>query len=256
VASSTSSHGAPPVAVSVAMATYNGERYVEEQLRSILAQLRDGDEVVIVDDASADATVARIAALADRRVRVLHQASNAGVRGSFDRALRACRHPIIFLSDQDDLWLPDKRNALVAELQDGALLALSDASVIDAQGRVLEASFMARRGGFAGSAAATFHKNRYLGCTMAFRRELLDDVLPIPADVPMHDMWIGLLATVRGRVAYVDRPLMLYRRHAANVSPERRARLVTMIAWRWQLLRLMLQRKLRGPRPPGPEAAQ
>jgi hypothetical protein len=89
---------------------------------------------------------------------------------------------------------------------------------------------------------------------MALRRELLDDVLPIPSTVPMHDMWIGLLGTLRGRVAYVDRPLMHYRRHATNVSPDRRAGLVQMLVWRWRLASLAIGRKLRGPRPPVPEA--
>jgi glycosyltransferase involved in cell wall biosynthesis len=243
-----------PGAVSVAMATFNGERYVEAQLRSILEELQPQDEVVVVDDASTDGTVARVEALGDARVRLLRQARNQGVRASFDRALRACRHSLIFLSDQDDLWLPDKRNALTAELGAGAMLALSDARVIDAEGRVVEASFMARRGGFKGSVLATLVKNRYLGCTMALRRELLDDVLPIPPTVPMHDMWIGLMASLRGRVAYVDRPLIHYRRHAANVSPDQRAGLAQMVTWRWRLASLALGRKLRGPRPPVLEA--
>lgn len=248
-----SSH-APVEAVSVAMATYNGARFVEAQLRSILADLQPQDEVVVVDDASTDDTVARIQALGEARVRLLRQPHNRGVRASFDRALRACRHPVIFLSDQDDLWLAGKRSALVAAIDQGAVLALSDACVIDAEGRVVEASFMARRGGFKGSALATLVKNRYLGCTMALRRELLDDVLPIPSNVPQHDMWIGLLAVLRGRIAYIDRPLIHYRRHAANASPERRAGLAQMVAWRWRLASLALARKLRGPQPVALEA--
>lgn len=235
------------------MATFNGERYVEAQLRSILDQLQPQDEVVIVDDASSDGTVARINALGDARVRLLAQAQNQGVRSSFDRVLRACRHPFIFLSDQDDVWLPGKRDVLLAELVSGAVLALSDARVIDSESRVVEASFMARRDGFRGSVLATLIKNRYLGCTMALRRELLDDVLPIPPTVPMHDMWIGLMAALRGRVAYVDRPLIHYRRHSANVSPDQRAGLGQMLTWRCRLASLALARKLRGPRQPALE---
>jgi hypothetical protein len=84
---------------------------------------------------------------------------------------------------------------------------------------------------------------------MAFRRELLADILPIPPDVPMHDMWIGLLAATRGRVAYVDRPLMQYRRHGANLSPLNRAGFAQMLIWRWRLVWLFIGRRLRGPRP-------
>lgn len=240
---------ADAAAVSVAMATYNGERYVEEQLRSILAQLRPGDEVVVVDDASTDSTVACIEALRDARIRLLRQPANQGVRRSFERALCEVRGEFIFLSDQDDVWLAGKRDELAEALRGGAMLALSDASVIDAQGNVVAPSFMARRGGFHGSVLETLHKNRYLGCTMAFRRELLADVLPIPATVPQHDMWIGLLARVRGRVAYVDRPLMQYRRHRANASPASHASLAQMLLWRWRLTSLLLARLLRGRRP-------
>ncbi len=116
----------------------------------------------------------------------------------FAQALSHCRGQYVFLCDQDDLWLPGKRDALVAALERDALLAVSDAQVIDADGRVIEDSFMARRGGFRGGFLHTLVKNRYLGCAMAFRRELLDEVLPIPSEVPMHDMWIGALAGLRG----------------------------------------------------------
>jgi glycosyltransferase involved in cell wall biosynthesis len=236
----------PPV--SVALLTCNSSRWLQPQLQSVLDQLGPADEVVVVDDASTDGTVAMITARGDGRIRLLANTRNRGVRVGIERGLTACRGEFIFLCDHDDVWLPGKRDTLIGELQAGAVLALSDASVIDGEGRQIEASFMARRGGFRGSLAATLWKNRYLGCAMAFRRELLTDILPIPAAVPMHDMWIGALASLRGRVAYVDRPLMQYRRHGGNVSPERRAGLPQMLAWRAQLLSLVIARRLRGPR--------
>jgi len=231
------------------MATFNGAPYVAGQLRSILAQLGSGDEVCIVDDASTDATCGVIASIADPRLRLQVQPTNRGVRASFETALGGCRGEFVFLADQDDVWLPGKRDALAAALQSGAILALSDATVIDAEGREVERSFMARRGGFRGGFLATLVKNRFLGCALAFRRELLADILPIPPQVPMHDMWIGALAALRGRVAYIDRPLMQYRRHGANLSPARHAGIGQMLAWRWRLLSLVAARRLRGPRP-------
>jgi glycosyltransferase involved in cell wall biosynthesis len=244
----------PRPQVSVALATYNGTRWLLPQLRSIAEQLLPDDEIVIVDDGSTDGTVSLIEAQREPRVRLLRNPSNAGVRASFERALAACRGEFVFLADQDDVWLPGKREALVSALRAGAVLAISDATVIDGEGREIEPSFMARRGGFRGSLAATLVKNRYLGCAMAFRRELLDEVLPIPPSVPMHDMWIGALAALRGRVAYVEQPLMQYRRHGGNVSPERRAGIGQMLAWRWRLLTLVAARRLRGPRPVSLEA--
>lgn len=239
---------APRPMVSVALLTCNSTRWLQPQLQSVLDQLGAADEVVVVDDASTDATVAMINARSDGRIRLHANERNRGVRIGIERALKACRGRFIFLCDHDDVWLPGKRDTLVGALQAGAVLALSDASVIDGDGRQIEASFMARRGGFRGSLAATLWKNRYLGCAMAFRRELLADILPIPAAVPMHDMWIGALASLRGRVAYIDRPLMQYRRHGGNVSPERRASLPQMLAWRAQLLSLIIARRLRGAR--------
>lgn len=235
--------------VSVALASYNGCRWLPQQLDSVLRQLAADDEVVVVDDGSTDDTPACVHRVGDARVRLIASPVNVGVRSSFGRALSACRARHVFLCDQDDVWLPGKRDTLLAALQAGATLALSDAEVIDADGHVIEPSFMARRGGFRGGVIHTLVKNRYLGCAMAFRRELLDWVLPIPADVPMHDMWIGALAALHGRVAYIDRPLMKYRRHGGNVSPERRAGMAQMLAWRWRLLRLVASRQLRGPRP-------
>lgn len=230
--------------VSVALAAYNGERYIVAQLRSILAQLQADDEVVVVDDASTDRTCALIEQLGDSRIRLLRQATNHGVRTAFERALGAASGNVLFLSDQDDLWLAGKREALVRALADtpGAVLAISDAQVIDANGAVTHGSFMRTRGGFRGGLFDTLVKNRFLGCAMAFRRELLARVLPIPANVPMHDMWIGALAACSGRVVYVDRPLMQYRRHGGNLSPASPARLATMLRWRWSLLANVVQR--------------
>lgn len=235
--------------VSVVLPAYNGVRWLRPQLDSILAELSADDELVVVDDASTDDTLALLRSFADPRIRLLPSPANRGVRASVERGLAACRGRYVFLADQDDVWLPGKRAALLSALQAGAVLAISDAEVIDGNGASVQPSFMATRGGFRGSLLATLIKNRYLGCAMAFRRELLEDVLPIPAAVPMHDMWIGALATLRGPVAYIDRPLLQYRRHGSNVSPGQRAGLAQMLRWRWQLLSNVLARRLRGPRP-------
>jgi glycosyltransferase involved in cell wall biosynthesis len=227
------------------MASYNGERFLATQLHSILSQLDAQDEVVVVDDASTDRTLDVLASIGDGRVRVLRNDSNAGVFAAFERALRATRGEIVFLSDQDDVWLPGKVSEVLArfERDPSVVLVLSDAEVIDEQGRVTQPSFMALRGGFRPGFAATLVRNRYLGCTMAMRRALLDSVLPIPRDVPMHDMWFGSLAVLQGRVDYIDRPLVQYRRHGGNVSPARRQSVGQMLRWRWSLLRNVTRRR-------------
>jgi glycosyltransferase involved in cell wall biosynthesis len=228
------------------MATFNGERFVDAQLRSILAQLDADDEIVIVDDASTDRTRERIAAFSDPRIRLHANERNEGVFGSFERALRMTSGDVVFLADQDDVWLPGKRARLCEALESDAAVtvALSDAQVIDADGAVVAPSFMALRGGFRSGLLSTLTKNRYLGCAMAFKRQLLDIALPIPPDVPMHDMWLGAISVLVGRTVYVDRPLMQYRRHSANVSPSRPADLARMLLWRWRLARNVAARAL------------
>lgn len=237
--------------VSVVMATYNGARFLAAQLRSILSQLEPQDELIIVDDASKDETMAVLEAIGDTRLRVQRNPTNRGVLATFERGLRLARYDIVFLADQDDLWLPDKRRTLVAALEADprCTLALSDAEVIDADARVVAPSFMRLRGGFRGGLLTTLIKNRYLGCTMAFRRRLLDKALPFPADLPMHDMWLGMINTRVGRYTYVPRTLMQYRRHDGNVSPMRRQNWPTLVRWRWCLLKNFLVRASRASRP-------
>lgn len=231
-------------AISVVMAVYNGERFIGEQLDTILAELQPGDELVVIDDASTDRSMALVQTRQDHRIEVLRNASNLGVARSFERGLREARHEIVFLSDQDDRWLPGKRAQLLGcfERDPSCLLALSDAEVIDANSRRTARSFMQIRGGFKGGLLATLVRNRYLGCTMALDRRLLKTALPIPARAPMHDMWFGAMATLTGHVAYVDTPLIQYRRHDSNVTPGKRQSLGQMLVWRWQLLTAVLMR--------------
>lgn len=232
--------------VSVVMAAYNGARYLPEQLASLLADLHPGDEVIVVDDASSDNSGAVIGAAADARIAVLRNDVNLGVRLSFERGLRRARHDIIFLCDQDDIWLAGKRAAYVETFEADArvLVVLSDAQVIDQSGRITLESFMATRGGFANGFWSNVYRNRFLGCTMAFRRELLEIALPIPARVPMHDMWIGLMGRLMGKVAYLPVPLLQYRRHGTNVSPGHRQPWRRVLMWRVQLVTALALRLL------------
>lgn len=243
---------APPL-VSVAMCTWNGERWLDAQLESILSSIAPGDELVVVDDASSDGTWARLRAIDDPRVRLLRNDANLGVRASFDRALGATRGAIVLLADQDDVWEPRKRDAMVeAFAADPAVTAVvSDATLIDGDGAWIGESFMATRGGFDGSLAGTFVRSRFLGCAMGVRRRVLELALPIPARAPMHDMWLGAIAAAIGRVAYVDRPLLRYRRHGGNASPSRSPSPLRALRWRLDLLVALAARRLA----PGPAAA-
>jgi len=233
--------------ISVCMAVYNGGSYLQPQMLSILAQLRATDEVVVVDDASQDNSVELLSDFMDPRVRVFRNDRNLGVLSSFEKAMRLAQGEILFLSDQDDLWLPGKVDKIIEvfSLNPEITMVASDAQIIDASGRLVADSFFAQRGRFAAGVLHNLLKNKYLGCTLAFRRSMLDHFLPIPKDVPMHDIWFGLVNDVYGKTHYIDQPLIAYRRHGNNVSPSTGAPVMKKLVWRWRLVKNLFLHVLR-----------
>jgi GT2 family glycosyltransferase len=226
------------------MATYNGERYLMAQIDSVLAELQSGDELIVVDDASSDGTYGLLRSVTWPGLQVVQNLSNIGVLRTFERGLMLARGDVVFLCDQDDIWLPGKRAAFINSFTEDALtlVVVSDAELIDANGAVLAPSFMANRGGFKGGVISTVVRNRYLGCAMALRRRVLTAALPIPRFVPMHDMWLGAVASAAGRVRYIPSPLLQYRRHGANVSPSTHRGWLKMLRWRYQLILALIVR--------------
>jgi cellulose synthase/poly-beta-1,6-N-acetylglucosamine synthase-like glycosyltransferase len=224
--------------VSVVMAVYNGERFLRQQVGSVLSELLPGDELIIIDDASTDASLALLKSISSPALQIYSNPSNLGVVGSFGHGLQIAAREVIFLCDQDDVWLSGKRAAFVAAFEQDPTVSvvISDAQVIDAQGQLSAHSFMATRGGFNGSVLATVWRNRYLGCAMALRRVLLESALPVPRQAPMHDMWFGVMGRLTGKVVYLPTPLLQYRRHTGNVSPSHRQSLPRMLRWRAALL--------------------
>jgi glycosyltransferase involved in cell wall biosynthesis len=233
--------------VSVVMAVYNGRKYLLQQLESVLSQLEPADELIIVDDGSRDDSVALVRSLNDPRIRLFVNDVNRGVIGTFDRGLGLALHPVVFLSDQDDIWMPGKRAAFAAEFarDPQVSVVISDAAVIDGDGVVRSKSYFNDfRGGFAGGVLATLWRSRYLGCAMAVRSSVLRAALPIPRKVPMHDMWLGALATLSGKVIFLPEPFLRYRRHTHNASPITRASLWRILRWRFTLATLLMRRCL------------
>jgi glycosyltransferase involved in cell wall biosynthesis len=224
--------------VSVVMATFNGERFLEEQLASILAQLRSEDELIVVDDASTDRTLSILHAWKGPQVQIVANPINVGVRKAFELGLHVARHPIVFLSDQDDVWVEGKRAAFSAAFaaHQGVAAVVSDAEVIDASGTTLAPSFMTSRGGFHGGFLPNLVSSRFLGCAMAVHRSVLERALPIPPQVPMHDMWLGVIASLTGRVSFLEKCYVRYRRHDGNLSPGRPSAAARMIWWRLMLI--------------------
>ena len=226
------------------MAVYRGEAFLETQLASVLSQLAQGDELVISYDRPADCAdketdptwqIISEAAKKDPRI-LLTEGPCKGAAKNFENALRHCAGDVIFLCDQDDCWLPNKREAVLAAFSDPKLiLVLHDASVTDEALQIQAPSFFAKRGCRLGF-WRNLLKNSFIGCCMAFRRELIGDILPFPDKLPMHDQWIGLTAGRVGRVALLPEPLLLYRRHGKNASGDRHEKFSVMLKWRLRLL--------------------
>ena len=241
--------------VSVAMCTYNGARFVAEQVRSILAQRPAPLELVVGDDDSADDTLAIIerevtaARAADPALStelvVRRHSPGLGVVGNFADALSACRADLIALSDQDDVWAPDKLARLIAHFETDARLQLvhTDARLVDAAGAplgltlldALEATPAERAGLHTGDAfAVLLRRNLVTGATVMLRRSLVEQAAPFPREW-VHDEWLAAIAAAQGPhgLRLVPEPLIDYRQHGANEIGARRP----TMADRWAKLR-------------------
>jgi glycosyltransferase involved in cell wall biosynthesis len=217
-AGATSHQGSRRTKVSVCLASFNGARFVRSQLLSILEQLQPADEVIVADDASTDDTVRVIEALGDERIKVFRREQNGGVVAAFEDAFRHASGDVIFLSDQDDCWLPGKVDAVLEQIEAGSDLVVHDATLVAKARRVAPSLFIARRSG--PGLLKNLLRNSYVGCCMAFRRAVLEDVLPVPRSRRiLHDMWIGMTAEWKGwRIHFLHRPLIRYEIHDANLS--------------------------------------
>ncbi len=204
--------------ISVCMATYNGEKFIKQQIDSILPQLSDEDELIISDDGSKDETINIITAYSEPKIKLFHNTGTHGVIPNFENALRQCQGDYIFLADQDDIWHSDKVKICVAELQNGNALVLSDAIVIDENNNTISSSFFVERNSKMGF-WHNFIKSSYMGCVMAFRRELIKIFLPFPKYIAMHDLWIGYIVELAKLPhCFLDQKLHYYRRHGNNVT--------------------------------------
>lgn len=235
--------------ISVCIAAYQGERYIALQLLSILEQLSAGDEAIVVDDGSTDGTCGEISALQDARLVLIRNAENQGVLRAFETALFRSSGEIVFLSDQDDLWLPGKvEKVLDAFVHDPDLmLVVSDAILIGEDGARIGDSFYAKRGKFRAGFWSNLLVGKFHGCTMAFRSTLLQRALPFPPGrLVHHDTWIGCMnALIGGKTRYIAEPLVAYRRHSTNATGRIKLSNYTRLRMRSQMLLALLASRVR-----------
>ena len=227
--------------ISVALATHNGEQFVAEQVRSVLAQTQSVAEIVLSDDASQDDTVATVQAELESvatkvhstpELVVLENQEPLGVSRNFEQAITACKSGLIALSDQDDVWREDKIARILEQLgrHPAALLVFTNARNVDAEGKplghtlfeALEMTRSERRKISQGRAfEVLLRRNLATGATVVFRRELFALASPFATDW-LHDEWLAIIAAAQDRVAMIDDTLIDYRQHSANQIGQRK----------------------------------
>ncbi|MBP3695657.1 MAG: glycosyltransferase family 2 protein [Thermoguttaceae bacterium] len=215
--------------VSIALCTFNGERFLREQLASYAAQTVLPDEVVVCDDGSTDGTLEILEEWAETvpfEVRIFRNEQNLGYAQNFGKAVSLCTGGIIFLSDQDDVWMPEKIERMVRVFEEDPTIStvISDSEIIDAEGHVCEGSSSGTAQLWYFDEAAAFCMDQSpetfvgtRGCASAIRQEIRDLYLPIPQNWT-HDIWLMVTAPLAGRVVRLEEPLFRYRLYSGNTS--------------------------------------
>lgn len=209
--------------ISIAMATYNGEKYISQQLDSILRQTVADFELVICDDVSLDATfdILKLYKEKDSRIKIFRNEKNLGFKKNFEKAISLCTGEYIALSDQDDIWTENHLEILLNAMNDN-VLACSNVEFIDSSGVRLHIRLKAKDYWVSPNSEKQFlqllHNNYVQGCTAIFRSEILQRILPIPESAEYHDYWIAFMASLVGHIAYIPASLVLYRRHEETIT--------------------------------------
>lgn len=211
--------------ISVCMATYNGSRYLRPQIESILKQLTQRDELIVVDDCSRDSTVSILQSYENSGiVRIVLNKKNMGINRSFERAISMAENDIIFMSDQDDIW-PDNRVDIMLNVlrQDEVSLVSGNSCYIDEEEEIIDFHVAPLKE--EGSKHPLINLSRillgtgaYFGCAMAFKKTIVDTILPFPGYIESHDLWIATACIIDGSSRHLGDDILFRRVHGDNAS--------------------------------------
>lgn len=233
------------------MATYNGERFVKEQIDSILPQLSENDELIISDDGSTDNTLAIIKSYNDSRIKIFYHEKNPAYEkikhgrnfyyatSNFENALKQAQGDYIFLSDQDDIWLPGKVTRCMELLQRYDCV-VHNYQKIDSTGKIFEEKAF-KKSPLHKSVWLNIADNHFRGCCMAFSRKILEYSLPFPKKLIGHDYWIGIVSSHLGSFYYEKQPLIQSRWYEDSVSAVKKTSFLYKISFRIDLLKAHIQ---------------
>ncbi len=204
-------------AITVVLATYNGERFLAEQLDSILAQTVPPSELVIVDDGSTDNTLTILKEYCVRHshIRIYQNKENLGYIKTFEKGMGLAKGDLIALSDQDDSWRQDKLEILINSMGENEIV-YSDSALTDADGKLLGKNMSDIKNMLSYNDCLMYTIGAWApGHAMLFRKSLVARCMPFPSLVT-HDFWLGYVASCRGTVVYVPETLVYYRQHGRN----------------------------------------
>jgi glycosyltransferase involved in cell wall biosynthesis len=210
--------------VSVAMAVYNGELFIREQLDSIIGQLESDDELIISYDESQDNTFVIAEEYASRypQVRVVSDPGR-GVFSNFENAIANCNGDIIFISDKDDIWFDGKISKIRKMFENSdADMIIHNGVHINAKGETISQDFFSTFN-IKNGLIRNFLKPRYSGCCTAFNRRMKQLIIPIPRNVGAYDHWIGMIGEVYGKLDFIPDILIGHRLHGDNVTVSTRS---------------------------------
>ena len=211
--------------VDILLATYNGEKYLREQIDSILNQTHTEFRLLISDDGSTDGTreILKEYKEKDGRIDVFFQENNLGVVKNFEFLLEKVEAKYYMFSDQDDIWKEGKIEKSLKKIEEGFDLVYSDLEVVDENLNVTYSSYWKLKGIYNKIKKYNNFESLYLnnfitGCTMISKKELINSFMPLPntSKFVLHDYWISLIISQNGKIAYIEEPLIKYRQHKNN----------------------------------------
>ena len=213
--------------IQILLPTYNGEKYLKEQIESILLQSYKNIKLIISDDCSSDSTcdILRKYQESDNRIEVYFQEKNLGVVKNIEFLLNKVTSSVFMLSDQDDYWMPEKvKNSFECLKNNDADIVFGDLEVVDKNLNIIYPSFndymlLTRKiNKYLNTKMLNYLYNCFTGCTLCLKRTLIEKILPLPdnSKFVIHDFWIGLMSSIYGKTAYMPGKYIKYRQHEDN----------------------------------------
>lgn len=206
------------------MAAYNGSEFIEEQIQSILTELGPHDELLIVDDESADDTVALVEAIGDPRITLHRNKQNLGYVRTFEKAITLSRGKYIFLSDQDDIWIPGRLEKMLRVLDKNSVVVTNCKHFGGRSGRFHDIRLRSTDSGkhLRNLLGIVIGYRLHWGCAMAFAADLKDLALPFPPHMSeSHDQWLAMCGNFSRSIAYLEDDTILHRLHDENLTPNK-----------------------------------